>query len=269
MTLELKAVQVRIPIGAGREVHALTDVDLLAIPGKPHFVVGGSGSGKSTLCSVVSGLLPSHARFAGTVSAAGFAVPELWRHRGRVVGVVPQSAMTCFTPVRRLGGQLAETVRYLGGERGPAELLDLVGLDPSALTKYPLELSGGMLQLAAIAAALAGDPPVVVADEPTSALDRGRSEDVVRLLAKLAADRVVLVATHDLAAVRSGAPDADLSVMFASRIVETGRAGDIFTAPRADYTRDLLAALPENGLHPLPHPVPDLIDLPADYRYGG
>ncbi|TDD62723.1 ABC transporter ATP-binding protein [Kribbella antibiotica] len=269
MTLELEQVEVRIPIGSGREVHALTEIDLVAVPGKPHFVVGGSGSGKSTLCSAVTGLLPGNARFSGTVKVGDLAAPALWGQRGRVIGVVPQSAMTCFTPVRRLGGQLAETVRYLGGERGPGELLDVVGLDRSALAKYPLELSGGMLQLAAIAAALAGDPPVVVADEPTSALDRQRSEDVVQLLAKLAADRVVLVATHDLAAVRSAAADADLSVMFASRIVETGTAGEVFDNPSADYTRDLLAALPENGLHPLPWPTPDLIDLPADYRYGG
>ncbi len=124
----------------------------------------------------MTGLLPARARMTGSVrvSDAGrtTAAPDLWRHRGRTVGVVLPSAMTCFTPVRRLGGQLAETVRHLGGERGPRELLELVGLEADALRKYPHELSGGMAQRAAIAAALAGDPQVVVADEPTSALDR-------------------------------------------------------------------------------------------------
>ncbi|WP_410660605.1 ATP-binding cassette domain-containing protein [Amycolatopsis sp. lyj-112] len=261
MTLSLEGVGVRIPVGPGREVHALTDVDLVAVPGRPHFVIGGSGSGKSTLCAAVTGLLPGTAKLTGKVSVDGH--QEM--RRGSVVGVVPQSAMTCFTPVRRLGGQLAETVRHLRGERGPEELLELVGLEADALKKYPHELSGGMVQRAAIAAALAGDPPVVVADEPTSALDRERSRDVVALLTGLGRDHVVLVATHDIEALPH---DADLSVMFASRVVETGPAADVLTAPRHAYTRDLLAALPENGLHPLPHPTPDLVNLPADYRYG-
>ncbi|WP_414941375.1 ATP-binding cassette domain-containing protein [Amycolatopsis sp. cmx-11-51] len=262
MTLSLEGVGVRIPVGPGREVHALTDVDLVAVPGRPHFVIGGSGSGKSTLCAAVTGLLPGTAKLTGKVAVDGHQEPR----RGSVVGVVPQSAMTCFTPVRRLGGQLAETVRHLRGERGPEELLDLVGLETDALRKYPHELSGGMVQRAAIAAALAGDPPVVVADEPTSALDRERSRNVVALLTGLGRERVVLVATHDIDALPD---DVDLSVMFASRIVETGLAYEVLKAPRHAYTRDLLAALPENGLHPLPHPTPDLVNLSADYRYGG
>ncbi len=261
MTLSLEDVGVRIPVGPGREVHALTGVDLVAVPGRPHFVIGGSGSGKSTLCAAVTGLLPGTARLTGKIVVDGYAEPR----RGSVVGVVPQSAMTCFTPVRRLGGQLAETVRHLRGERGPEELLELAGLEAGALKKYPHELSGGMVQRAAIAAALAGDPPVVVADEPTSALDRERSRDVVALLTGLGGERVVLVATHDIDALPG---DADLSVMFASRIVETGPAAEVLAAPRHAYTRDLLAALPENGLHPLPHPTPDLVNLSADYRYG-
>ncbi len=241
MTLLLEKAGIRIG-----EVHALTDVDLVAVPGRPHFVIGGSGSGKSTLCSVVTGLLPAAARFTGSVTTSGVAAPELWRHRGRIVGVVPQSAMTCFTPVRRLGGQLAETVRHLRGERGPRELLDVVGLEAGALKKYPHELSGGMVQRAAIAAAIAGDPPVVVADEPTSALDAQRSRDVIALLTELAVhlDRVVLVTTHDIEAFRGATDDADLSVMFASRVVETGPAAEVLTAPQHAYTRDLLAAVP-------------------------
>ncbi|SDX56515.1 peptide/nickel transport system permease protein [Amycolatopsis xylanica] len=252
MTLLLERLSVRIPVERG-EVHAVTEADLIAVPGRPHFVIGGSGSGKSTLCAAITGMLPASARVTGCVKVSG------------AIGVVPQSAMTCFTPVRRLGKQLAETVRCLRGERGPRELLDLVGLEADALGKYPHELSGGMLQRAAIAAALAGDPAVVVADEPTSALDRERAHAVVSLLTELAASRVVLAATHDIEAVPG---EADLSVMFASRIVETGPAAEVLAAPRNPYTRDLLAALPENGLHPLPFPTPDLVDLPGDYRYG-
>ncbi|MDF0531940.1 ATP-binding cassette domain-containing protein [Tsukamurella sp. 8F] len=271
-TLDVSGLTVRIPLRRGGTVHAVTDAYLTASAGRLHFLVGGSGSGKSTLMSTITGLLPRSAVVSGNVSVTDesgtvLTGPELWQRRGRTVGVVPQSAMTCFTPVRRLGPQLAETARYARGERSPAELLDLVELDRSALRRYPHELSGGMAQRAAIAAALAGDPQVIIADEPTSALDPELSTSVVSLLSDLAGTgRIVIAATHDLACITGDT--ADISVMCASRVVESGPARRVLDRPRHEYTRDLLAALPENGLTPLPHPLPDLVDLPDDYRYG-
>lgn len=273
MSLIIDELSVRIPRPDGKQVHAVTDASVNAVSGRTHYIVGGSGSGKSTLLAAVTGLLTAAAVTSGDVSARigsrMYTWPDL--RPGRIVGIVPQSPTTSFTPVRRLGSQLAETVRCLGGERSPEELLEHVGLESDALRRYPFELSGGMAQRAAVAAALAGDPPILLADEPTASLDHRRSREVLGMLTALAgSDRIVVVATHDLAAVRTAdaANTADVSVMLASRVVETGPVSTVLTSPGHEYTRDLLAALPENGLHRLPHPIPDLVDLPDSYRYG-
>lgn len=272
MTLRLRGVTVRIPLGSGRTVHAVTDADLQVRAGTVHGLIGESGSGKSMLAATITGLLPTRAQVSGSVTLKlgerTLSAQDLRHARGRTVALVPQSAMTWFTPVRRLGPQLAETIRYLGTAHDPAELFARVELETDALRRYPHEVSGGMAQRAAIAFALAGDPALIIADEPTSALDPARAAAVLELLGGFAAagGRVLLV-THDLTALRESGICADISVMYASRIVETGDAR-VLTDPTHRYTRDLLAALPENGLHPLPHTSPELVDLPADFAYG-
>ncbi|RDI50776.1 ATP-binding cassette domain-containing protein [Nocardia mexicana] len=273
MTLTLDGITVRIPLAPGRTVHAVTDAALEVRAGTVHGLIGESGSGKSMLGATVTGLLPRRARVAGTVTLTvgdrTLTGPEIQRARGHTVALVPQSAMTYFTPVRRIGPQLSETIRYLGTGHDPADLLDRVGLETSALQRYPHELSGGMAQRAAVAFALAADPAVIVADEPTSALDAERSAAILKLLAEFAGEggRVLLI-THDITALRESALCTELSVMHASRIVETGTATEVLDHPRHEYTRDLLAALPENGLQPIPHLTPSLVNLPDDYRYG-
>lgn len=273
MTLTLRQVTVRIPLTPGRSVHAVTAADLVVRRGTVHGLIGESGSGKSMLAATVTGLLPKHAQMTGEVSLElddrTLTTREIWGSRGHTVAWVPPSAMTYFTPVRRLGPQLAETIRYLGTAHDPAELVTRVGLEATALQQYPHELSGGMAQRAAMAFALAGDPAFIIADEPTSALDAERAAAILRLLGDFAADGgSVLLVTHDLTALRKSGICADISVMHASRIVESGSAGTVLDTPGDRYTKDLLAALPENGLSPLPYTTPELVNLPADYRYG-
>ncbi|WP_280383968.1 ABC transporter ATP-binding protein [Nocardia wallacei] len=273
MTLTLEGVTVRLPLAPGRVVHAVTEAALEVRAGSVHGLIGESGSGKSMLGATVTGLLPRRAEVSGTVTLRDgdrtLTGAEIHRARGHTVALVPQSAMTYFTPVRRIGPQLSETIRYLGTRHDPGELLERVGLESSALHRYPHELSGGMAQRAAVAFALAGDPAVIIADEPTSALDAERSAAILKLLSDFAGEggRVLLI-THDITALRESAVCTELSVMHASRIVETGTPTAVLDSPRDEYTRDLLAALPENGLRPLPHPTPELVNLPADYRYG-
>ncbi|MFG1797214.1 ATP-binding cassette domain-containing protein [Nocardia sp. NPDC049149] len=273
MTLTLRKVSVRVPLAPGRVVHAVTDADLVVRRGTVHGLIGESGSGKSMLAATITGLLPKRARMTGEVSLAldgrTLGTTEIRRSRGHAVAWVPQSAMTYFTPVRRVGPQLAETIRYLGTAHRPADLFAEVGLEVEALQRYPHELSGGMAQRAAIAFALAGDPALIIADEPTSALDAERAAAILRLLGDFAArgGRVLLV-THDLTALRASEICTDVSVMYASRIVEIGSAAVVLDEPAERYTRDLLAALPENGLHPLPFATPELVNLAADFRYG-
>ncbi|MGX1774382.1 ATP-binding cassette domain-containing protein [Nocardia brasiliensis] len=273
VTLALQRVSVRIPLGPGRIVHAVTEADLIVARGTVHGLIGESGSGKSMLSATVTGLLPKRARMTGTVAleAEGrtYSAADIRQARGHTVAWVPQSAMTYFTPVRRLGPQLAETIRCLGAAHEPGDLLHRVGLTADVLRRYPHELSGGMAQRAALAFALAGDPTLIIADEPTSALDAARAAAILGLLGEFAAaGGSVLLVTHDLTALRAAQICTDISVMYASRIVETGSAEQVLTAPAHPYTKDLLAALPENGLHPLPYRTPELVNLPADFRYG-
>ncbi|PTR21856.1 oligopeptide/dipeptide ABC transporter ATP-binding protein [Rhodococcus sp. OK519] len=272
--LTVDGLTVRIPVGSG-VVHATTDVSLDLDAGRVHALVGESGCGKSIVASAACGLLPSHARVSGSIrlNADGDSVemvgaPEraLRPVRGRRIALVPQSAATYLTPVRTVGSQLDETRRHLESRFGVVELLDRVGLAAGCRDLYPHELSGGMAQRAAIAFALAGDPEVIVADEPTSSLDPALTEKILTLLdACAAAGAAVLLITHDIAAVAGHADTA--SVMYAGRILESGPAAEVLDDPWHDYTRDLMAALPHNGLHPMPGSPPELTDLPDDCVY--
>lgn len=272
--LTIDALTVRIPVGSG-VVHAATDVDLTLEAGRVHALVGESGCGKSIVASAACGLLPSNARVSGSVRLAsasddieivGAQERLLQSVRGRRIALVPQSAATHLTPVRTVGAQLDETLRHLGSRYGVDELLARAGLDPECRTLYPHELSGGMAQRAAIAFALAGEPAVIVADEPTSSLDPDLTERILTLLDGCAdAGASVLLITHDITAARRHADS--VSVMYAGRILESGPAAEVLDDPWHDYTKDLMAALPGNGLRPMPGTPPELTDLPDDCVY--
>lgn len=273
-TLTIDALTVRIPVRAGT-VHAATDVGLTLEAGRVHALVGESGCGKSIVASAISGLLPSNARVSGSIrlTSGGDDVeivgsPErvLRTVRGHRIALVPQSAATYLTPVRTVGTQLVETLRHLESRYSADELLDRVGLAPECRDLYPHELSGGMAQRAAIAFALAGDPEVIVADEPTSSLDPDLTERILTLLdGSTGAGAAVLLITHDITAARRHADT--VSVMYAGRVLESGPAADVLDDPWHDYTKDLMAALPRNGLCPMPGTPPELTDLPDDCVY--
>ena len=251
----------------GAEVRAVTDASFELRPGRLLALVGESGCGKSVLASALLGLLPGNAEVRGSAELNGLDVLSAdektlaTKVRGRLIGLVPQSAVTHLTPVRTARSQLAEAVRALKPEQDVDELAERVGLPPKALDRYPHELSGGMAQRVAIAMALAGDPPIILADEPTSGLDRPLVDRTMDLLAGLAEEgRAVLLITHDLAAARRSA--TDLAVMYASRLVELGPAAKVFADPLHPYTTGLLGALPEGGFRPIPGHPPELTHLP-------
>ncbi|MDS1114110.1 ATP-binding cassette domain-containing protein [Gordonia westfalica] len=181
-------------------------------------LIGESGCGKSMVASALCGLLPAGATARGrlTIGDETMIDDELvgrgarWTGlRGRRVGLVPQSVATSFTPVRTVGAQLDEVIATLDGPCDAAELCRAVRLDPSALDLFPHELSGGMAQRAAIAAALAGDPEILVADEPTSALDPDLAAAIWDLLAATARrGAAVLVITHDVETLGGALRDA-------------------------------------------------------------
>ncbi|MFD1744873.1 ATP-binding cassette domain-containing protein [Rhizobium helianthi] len=270
MIVDLDRLTVRIPLKGGHVVHAATDVSLSLEKGRLHAVVGESGCGKSTIAQAMTGLLPRTANVTGSVRYRGESIfgREHVLH-GRHVALIPQSASTFLTPVRTLGSQLRETVEALGGRVKPEELLSRVELDPSALMLYPHQLSGGMAQRAAVAFALAGSPDVIIADEPTAALDPLLTIALLQLLRHLASSgAAVMLITHDIAALIDTEVADDLSVIYASRLVEQGKAAKLLAGGAQHlYTRDLIAALPRNGLKRMPGAPPTLTNLPEDYGY--
>ncbi|MEE6282223.1 ABC transporter ATP-binding protein [Georgenia sp. MJ170] len=273
---QAEGLSIRIPTrSAGRAtwVHAATDVDLSLAPGTTTALVGESGGGKSMLASAMCGLLPAGTRVSGALRVAGQEMSRAREHqwralRGRTVGLATQSGDMSLTPVRTVGSQLAETIAALGARVGVAELLARVGLATATAELYPHELSGGMAQRVALAAALAGRPQVLIADEPTAGLDPALAVHIFALLREAADEgAAVLLISHDLQLVESTGVADRIAVMYAGRIVETGPAAAVFVRPAHDYTAALLAALPSRGLHPIPGTPPELTDLAPDHTF--
>ncbi|MFJ8439353.1 ABC transporter ATP-binding protein [Kitasatospora griseola] len=236
---------------------AVRGVDLDLRRGETLGLVGESGSGKSVTALAVLGLLPAAARIGGSVrldgeELVGLPARQLAEIRGRRIAMVFQDPLSAFTPVYRIGDQIAEAVRVhqkvgkAAARSRAADLLDLVGIpDPArALDAFPHEFSGGMRQRAMIAMAVANDPDILLADEPTTALDvtiQAQVLDVLRTAQRETGAALVLV-SHDLGVI-AGSADR-VAVMYAGRIVETAPVDELFTAPRHAYTLGLIGAVP-------------------------
>jgi peptide/nickel transport system ATP-binding protein len=251
--MSLLAVQnLSVAIGAGPVLH---DVSFSVARGEVVALTGESGSGKSMTALSVMGLLPAGARATGRVSLAGteiLSAPEdaLCRMRGRAAGMIFQEPMTALNPVQTIGAQVAETI--LVHERTArraalaraAEALARVGLPPDRfpLDRYPHELSGGQRQRVSLAMAIALRPGLLIADEPTTALDVTTQAQIIALLRDLVGEfgMGLLLITHDLALVSDVADR--IVVMQAGRVEEAGPARALLGAPRAPYTKALLAA---------------------------
>ena len=221
-------------------------------------LVGESGSGKTVTAMTVSGLLPRRqTQVSGSVILAGREIlgsseAQLRALQGSDLAVVFQEPMTSLNPVLRIGPQVEESLRFhtrlSAGERQQRALEAMAQAelpDPEALyRKYPHELSGGMLQRVMIAAAIVSRPKLLLADEPTTALDVTIQAQILALLKKLSLENhmAILFISHDLNVVRRLC--RRVAVMQRGRLVETGTAEELFRAPREDYTRQLIAAIP-------------------------
>jgi oligopeptide/dipeptide ABC transporter ATP-binding protein len=247
---------------AGGTVAALRRASLVARAGEAIGIVGESGCGKSTLASAIINLLPGNAQVTGgEVRYQGTDIlrlpPEAQRNlRGPAIAMIFQDPMTAFNPVLTIGAQLLDFQHGLAGSHADKhkralDLLARVGMpDPAlCLRRYPHELSGGMRQRVAIAAALLMNPLVLVADEPTTALDVTMEAQIIHLLRDLRRDYqgTILVVTHHLGVV------AELCdrvyVMYAGEVVEEALVDDLFHAARHPYTRALLACDPRHFEH--------------------
>jgi ABC-type glutathione transport system ATPase component len=235
---------------ARRRVPAVAGVSLEIGKGHSLALVGESGSGKSTLARCIVGLERAD---RGAIVLEGRDVAHLSRARLRpfrkVLQMIFQDPFASLNPRWRVGDIIAQGPIVNGTPRRKAhaeaaELLRLVGLDPKAANRYPHEFSGGQRQRIGIARALAVKPKLIIADEPVSALDVSIQKQVLELLDELrrAFHLSMLFITHDLRVAAQVCEE--IAVMKDGMIVERGTTADVFAAPKHDYTKALLAAVP-------------------------
>src|SRR5580698_600782 len=245
-----KIYRERSLFGRVREVAAAQDVTLTLRKGRTLGIVGESGSGKSTVARCIVRLIDPT---SGTVHLGNRDISDLSRnllqpHRKKIQ-IVFQDPYRSLNPRITIGETIAEGPINYGASRSRAlararELLELVGLPPDSVTRYPHQFSGGQRQRIAIARALALDPDVMVADEAVSALDVSVQAQVMQLLDQIQARLgiAILFITHDLRVAAQICDD--VAVMQHGRIVEQGPAARVLTNPQQAYTRQLLEAAP-------------------------
>jgi oligopeptide/dipeptide ABC transporter ATP-binding protein len=222
-------------------------------------IVGESGSGKSVFCRAILRLLPSPPAYvrANSILFQGrdllrLSETEIRHVRGQDIAMIFQNPMSSLNPVWTIGDQVAEPLRvHKGMTRSAARaatlrLLQRVGIPAPErrIDDYPYQWSGGMMQRAVIAMALAGAPKLMLADEPTTALDVTIQDQILSLLVELqqASGMALVLVSHDMGVI---AETCDrIVVMYAGRIVEMAPTPQIFNSPAHPYTKALLRSIP-------------------------
>ncbi|RWD47656.1 ABC transporter ATP-binding protein [Mesorhizobium sp.] len=264
--LEISGLTVSVR-GEDGERPVVSELSFSLSRGETLCIAGESGSGKSMTALAIMQLLPQPAARIesgtirlrdidrGDIDLAGLDERRMRRIRGDRIAMIFQEPMTSLNPVLSIGRQLVESIEaHTGLSRAEArrraiEALQAVRISEaeSRLKQFPHELSGGMRQRVMIAMALALKPDVLIADEPTTALDVTVQGEVLELLRDLQREHgtSIILITHDMGVVAEMADR--VVIMRHGRMVEEGTAVDIFARPQADYTRELLAAVPRIG----------------------
>ncbi len=240
---------------------AVDGVFLRVQPGETLAIVGQSGCGKTVLCRNLMRLCAGGSRPEGSIrlegqELLGLSEKEMRQIRGKKMAYLFQEPHLALSPSFPIGAQIAEAilVHEKVGKREAREralrLLELVRLEERCYFAYPHQLSGGMLQRAALCVALACRPKLLIADEPTTALDATVQAEILQLLARLKRElgMAMLLITHDFGVAAQLADT--IAVMRAGKFVEQGRAEEVLYTPAHPYTWSLLAALPGAGSLP-------------------
>jgi peptide/nickel transport system ATP-binding protein len=276
----LRVRDLRIESRIGGKVRPIvTGLDLDLRRGEAVAIVGESGSGKSITAKALVGLLPSGVRAHGSIlyggrNLVGMRERELRGIRGRDITLMFQDPYTLLNPLQRCGAHIAETLR-VAEHRGTSRvqrqleverrLHEVEITDKRVSGRYPFELSGGMRQRVGLAAALAGDPQILIADEPSTALDVSTQKEILRLLRSLQLSRgmSLILITHNL---RVAFALCDrIYVMYAGTILEVGKAREVETEPFHPYTLGLLTSEPSIDVRQkVLTAIPGFVPYPSD-----
>ncbi|MBV1875998.1 MAG: ABC transporter ATP-binding protein [Pseudomonadales bacterium] len=272
----------------GGIVQAVRGVNFDIHQGETLAIVGESGCGKSVSVQAIMGLIPippgnitQGAALLNGKNILGLPSREANKFRGVEIAMIFQDPMTSLNPTMTIGNQISETLMVHRGLthkqalKKAIQLLDQTHIPEAAkrARQYPFEFSGGMLQRAMIAQSLACNPTILIADEPTTALDVTIQAQILALMKELqrTENMSIILITHDLAVVAKMADR--VAVMYAGKIVETGKVNDIFYRSSHPYTLGLKNAMPSNQqqkkkqLTPIEGSPPDLFSPPPGCGY--
>ncbi len=266
-------------------VKAVDDLTFNLKKGEVMGLAGESGCGKSSLGFTLLGMpTPPGKIVGGSIKVDGREIVGLpddvlrKEIRWEKISMIFQGAMNAMNPVYTVGYQMIEPLIYHKGMEQEEALdraqkyLELVGLDPEIVYRYPHELSGGMKQRVIIATALLMEPTVVIADEPTTALDVIVQAQIINLMKKLKKELnlSMIFITHDLSILAEISDK--IAIMYAGKIVELGPSEKVYYEPAHPYTQKLLAAIPRlhedvERLEFIPGQPPNLAHPPSGCRF--
>ena len=260
--IEKNLIVDRLTVTYGEKL-AVDGVSFSLSPGKIYVIVGESGSGKSTLLRTIGGLLTKEGKIVsgdiwmGEQNLIQLSEKEWCEVHGNKMGYIFQNPEQSLSPLAKIGKQFVECQNMhakTAGKKSKKEILEdaeellkeLRFENPQRVLKsYPVELSGGMCQRVAIALAIMNQPSLLLADEPTSALDVASQDMTIETLLALRkkTDLSILLVTHNMEVARRLADE--IGVMYQGRIIESGLPEEIWNDPKEDYTKKLIAAIPQ------------------------
>ncbi len=260
--IEKNLIVDRLTVTYGEKL-AVDGVSFSLSPGKIYVIVGESGSGKSTLLRTIGGLLTKEGKIVsgdiwmGEQNLIQLSEKEWCEVHGNKMGYIFQNPEQSLSPLAKIGKQFVECQNMhakTAGKKSKKEILEdaeellkeLRFENPQRVLKsYPFELSGGMCQRVAIALAIMNQPSLLLADEPTSALDVASQDMTIETLLALRkkTDLSILLVTHNMEVARRLAEE--IGVMYQGRIIESGLPEEIWNDPKEDYTKKLIAAIPQ------------------------